>query len=130
MAAVSLTTLQVVDLPSDEPEWAPTGAKIAVTLGQRVKVAVCLRRTEFLQGPEGYDELWRIWNRVPVAPIIGIVVGTRTLASGIVMDSFYHDEPVRYLECKRRHHAVLVAYHLRRKPVLVLTDDIEPLEVS
>lgn len=53
----------------------------------------------------------------------GIIVGIRTLSDGECDDGYY-DNPTIYYPT-RTFTAYLVAYHLRRKPVLVLPERLE-----
>lgn len=61
-------------------------------------------------------------------PCPGIVIGIRTLSNGT---NHYHgdDEPITY-RATERFTAYLVAYDMRRKPVLVLPEHLTQLEAS
>ena len=100
----------------------------AFTLGQRVSWATLdeLHRLAVSIPDEfGHSQTHKVWisqaeQGLPVSmaePREGIVVGTRVLSNGRLQWNGY-DEPVEYILTDTVT-AVLVAYDLRRKPVLI-----------
>lgn len=94
-------------------------------LGQEVLFTRTLRR---IRHP--YRRVWShttYWNAITSrGPAKGIIVGIRTLSDGTV-EGGYYDEPATYRPT-RTFTAYLVAYHLRRKPVLVLPEHLTPAQ--
>lgn len=104
-----------------------------VTFGQAVTFTWHVERQTEHRPVEGdkyrRDERWRVWKpraypgQPEPAPTPGIVVGVRTLANGPTAHDY---EAGTYFEAHRaeRFKAYLVAYDLRRKPVLVLPEHL------
>lgn len=110
----------------------PRTEKRRLELGQRVRYAATLRRAveyaplQFGQWTNRRRKVWKRgdWRGEP-DPGEGIVVGLRTLADGF---SDWESEEVGYVFTPTdRHSAVLIAYDLRRKPVLALLEDVEAI---
>lgn len=83
-------------------------------LGQRVTFTEVLRR---MQTPFNGGIRRKFWHTFLVPETIGVVVGTRTLSNG---ESWFEDEAgyvYRPDENAGRVSAVMIATHLRRKPV-------------
>jgi hypothetical protein len=99
-------------------------------LGQRVTFTAALRR-RYQSAPSGSDRSRRVWEPSPHAliefrdgPVEGIIVGARTLSDGECEWNGY-EEPTTY-HPTRTFPAYLIAHHLRRRPVLVLPEHIQP----
>jgi len=118
----------------DEPPVAPTGRKMDVQLGQRIRFRRILLPWWWVSDDERYV---RGWTRGEVAEQHGIVFGARTLYTGEVVEGRHarrggpYDPPEwepGYRKWEQSHRALLVATDLRRKPYIVLTDDAEVLD--
>lgn len=95
------------------------------TLGQQVKFAETLKRRMTYDKQAIGKAHGRRWDSgTQWAPVerIGVVVGRRTLSNGYVNQGYY-DEPTTY-HGVHTFTAYLVAFDLRRKPVLVLPEHI------
>ena len=97
------------------------------TLGQKVRVTQTLRRQW-----DGGRKTWQAW---PIHPGEGIVVGKRTLSNGKLETISEYDDVLGYKEYTHTDYratehfaAYIVAYDLRRKPVLVKPEDMEAAE--
>lgn len=91
-------------------------------LGTRVTFTHTLKRTAPRSGLRVWDA--RTYWLVDTArgPVPGIVVGVRTLSDGTADRGW--DEPTVYTPT-RHFTAYLIAFDLRRKPVLVLPEHVE-----
>lgn len=104
----------------------------ALTLGAKVRFRRTLRRKYRPAAPRSR----RIWEPTPLEPwaltkaktLEGIVVGRRTLHNGDVDDGYYDTPSVFYPTESVL--AVLVAWRIDRKPVLVLPEDLERVGVT
>lgn len=100
----------------------------AFEFGDKVRASVELKR-------RWVDSMKR-WVTAPIADYDawghathareGVVIGKRTLANGIVHWGSYDEST--YFEAKERLEAYLVAFDMRRKPFLVLAEDLTRLE--
>ena len=124
------------------PGWvAPEGQKRSdLELGDWVEFDMKLEGCQS-GGFEG-SPFWRGWQRVPMgAWFHGVIVGWRTIYSGRFLPMprrassvFNPDPPESEPGVRERdvnHRAYLVAFHMRKKPVLVLsvgTDDLRKIE--
>lgn len=106
---------------------APEGGKApALSVGTRVRASHEMVRVEREGGI-------RDWVRVPLDPdVVGVVVGIRTVTSGRYSPgtrfrmTYWEGEDYEapYLTATCHHRTVLVAYHLRRAPMVVHADDV------
>jgi hypothetical protein len=100
------------------------------TLGESVRFSRQMLRTTTREVNEhGYAKYRRGWE--PSAwfykePREGVVVGTRTLYTGIFQRGSY-EEP-SFLSTDGSIQAVLVAWNIRKAPVYVSPDDIERMD--
>lgn len=88
--------------------------------GERVTFSRTLAR----RWQEGGRKVWQVGQAEP-SPRRGIVIGVRVLTDGRNEYGGY-DEPIVY-HAERRFRAFVVAYDMRRRPVLVLPEDIKPI---
>lgn len=121
------------------------GSTSILNLGSLVSFGQTLHRvTERLPSTapfaaKGQTEPWKIWKPEPLnryrfparycrsdGRLEGLVVGVRTLSNGPVEWGSY-DEPTVFYP-REQVEAVLVAWNLRRVPVLVLPADLELIE--
>lgn len=99
------------------------------TFGQPVEFTRTLTR-RYEHHAEGHKGM-KVWKsegypgEPEPAPRTGVLVGVRTLSNG---ENHYHgyDEPIEYRPTET-FAAYLIAYDLRRKPVLVLPEHTRPL---
>ena len=97
------------------------GSTIEYGLGDAVWFTSTLHRVEERRlHNKVRGRFWKVWQPVDHELRHGIVVGKRTLANGW-LDGGY-GEPTVFVP-EEHLTAWLVAYHLRRKPVLTLLDD-------
>lgn len=99
---------------------------VVLTLGDSVTFTWHLtRKYESVPQPAYGRKVWRteLWPGQPEPePREGIVIGVRTLTNGI--NEYYgYDQPIQYRP-KESVKAYLVAYDMRRKPVLVLPEHL------
>jgi len=103
---------------------------ITFTLAQRVTFTHTLRRDTGKWNGAGWEKVWRRyradgrWANGDIIRQAGIVVGIRTLSNGMAN---YNgpDEQATYTHTENVP-AVLIATHLRRRPVLVPPDAVAP----
>lgn len=86
--------------------------------GKRVKINSKLVRV--------YKSAYKSWKKNDFPETTGIIIGIRTLSDG-TLHNYYSDGGIEY-EPKKFFTAYLIAYHERRKPLLVLPDDVIFLE--
>lgn len=102
---------------------------IIFTLGQRVTFSHILRRDTGKWNGAGWEKVWRLeradgrWANGDIIRQAGIVVGIRTLSNGTAayngpdtQAAYTHAENVP---------AVLIATHLRRRPVFAPLDAVQ-----
>lgn len=106
--------------------------KRRLELGQRVRYAATLRRAvEYapLQRGQWTKRRRKVWKRGDWRgepdPGEGIVVGLRRLSDGYA--DWISEEEGYGFSPTETHQAVLIAYSTRRRPVLALLEDVEPL---
>lgn len=89
------------------------------TLGQKVTTMKYLKRvSRYIQeGEAPWKTEWKFWDeRQLKSPIEGIVIGIRNLSNG---KNNYIPEHGNDYEPKEHFKAIIVAYQLSRKPILV-----------
>jgi hypothetical protein len=115
---------EVMGMPPAEHEPVPT---VGIRLGAPVTFdySDILRRQQI----SPYDHrspIRKDWRKVKWGTRgdvrSGVIVGVRTLANGTL--HWYSDEPIQFYP-DLYFTAYLVAFHLRRKPVFLLPDDVE-----
>lgn len=109
----------------------PNQQPVVIEFGQRVQFTWTLHRKRSSEhdsrGRWYHMHRWvcQRWETEPEPkPTEGIVIGVRTLADGTVThnyDSGSEFKPTRHFR------AYLIAYDMRRKPVLVLPDYVHPI---
>jgi hypothetical protein len=99
------------------------------TLGQPVVVrAMLVKEHPDLNEPPGDATWFTRWARKPsFPPVAGVVVGKRTVKEG---HGEYDEEGARSFKYTRHIEVYLVAYHLRRKSMFVLEEDMEAKETA
>lgn len=118
--------------PDHVAVFAPRGSVPRLHLGDPVLVRAQLCHESGLD-PKGRTAVrwgeralqravgWR--QREFVEPVRGVIVGSRTLVSGVLHQG--GEEEPGYRATDFTHRAYVVSYHMRKLPFLVLTDDAE-----
>lgn len=119
------------------PAWvAPPGTRdLTLWLGRKVRFSVVLEK---MHGDEQVGGIgWGGWTLVALPEeLSGVVVGTRTVWSGRILPDpgnpgspgSYYEPPEPAASYRARdvtHSAVVVAYHMRKNPVLVLASAVQ-----
>ena len=89
-------------------------------LGQKITVGFQLKRvSRFVQdGDAPWKQEWKYWEERKLrAPLDGIVIGIRNLSNG--KNHYLGSEEGMSYEPKEHFKAIIVAYQLSRKPILV-----------
>lgn len=98
-------------------------------LGERVRFTHQLRRrTEYRDRADLARDRWKVWTpeHAPHGRHGGVIVGRRTLANGVT--SWEHEAgEVWHSEGAEHFRAYIVAWHLDKRPALVLPEHLEPL---
>lgn len=89
-------------------------------LGQKITVGFQLKRvSKFVKdGDSPWKQEWKVWDERKLrGPIEGIVIGIRNLSNG--KNHNLGNEGGTMYEPKEHFKAIIVAYQLSRKPILV-----------
>jgi len=98
--------------------------------GQKVRITHKFVRTTRFIGKRGGNDIlvrWRVWS-VNSFNKVGLYIGQRTLADGIIEDGDYDEG--RFFVPKKYIEAALVVYSLNENPVYVPLDSIFEYEES
>lgn len=93
---------------------------MSYVLGQKITTDYKLKRiSRFIQESKEspYKQEWKLWEEQKLkAPIEGIIVGIRKLSNG---KNHWNGETGNDYEPKEHFKALVIVYHLLRKPILI-----------